>query len=182
MYRATAHSLFSIRYPLTPLSLFHTRLDTIGNAGFSHDFACLRGERPPVLAAFDSFGSVKPSFKTMLSFLLAPILPALSSMIPNERKDKMKGLGRDIRVIAVDLLDKATKEKAALGTGEVDKSILGALGKGIPFFLRGHSAEAHIVRSESSKSNIHMSLDEIMAQVHTKPTYPYLICFLKGAF
>lgn len=51
-------------------------------------------------------------------------------MIPNERKDKMKGLGRDIRVIAADLLHKASKEKAALGTGEVDKSILGALGKG----------------------------------------------------
>ena len=66
----------------------------------------------------------------MLSFLFAPILPALSSMIPNERKDKMMGLGRNLRVIAADLLDKAANEKAVLGTDEVDKSILGALGKG----------------------------------------------------
>ena len=38
-------------------------------------------------------------------------------------------LGRGIREIASELLDKATTEKAEVGAGEVDKSIIGALGE-----------------------------------------------------
>jgi len=115
--------------PPSHATLFTISLDSIGNGGFSHDFGCLEGKTSRVMTAFDSFGSVKPSFNLTLSYLLGPILPALSSKIPNERRDKLKDLGRDIRGIATALLEKAAREKVAVGMKfEVNESIIGALG------------------------------------------------------
>ena len=63
----------------------------------------------------------------MLSSVLGMILPGLSAKIPNKRSRMMKSFASGVREIASELLDKATKEKAELG--EVDKSIIGALGE-----------------------------------------------------
>ena len=110
----------------------HTRLDSIGIGGFSHDFGSLKGQAPPILAAFESLGSVKPSFAIMLSFVVGMIFPGLSTKIPNQRTRIMKSFGNGVRDIASELLDKATKEKAEVGAGEVDKSVIGALGEESP--------------------------------------------------
>ena len=99
------------------------RLDIIGIGGFSHDFGCLSGNTSPVAAAFESFGSIKPSFSTMLTFVVGTILPGLSARIPNEYMQTMRSIARGIREIASELLDKATHEKT-----EVEKSTIGALG------------------------------------------------------
>ena len=65
----------------------------------------------------------------MLSLVLGMILPALSTTIPNKFTRTLRSFASGIRGIATDLLHKATKEKAELGVGEVDKSIIGALGE-----------------------------------------------------
>ena len=107
----------------------HNRLDSIGIAGFSHDFGSLKGNISPVVAAVDSFGSIKPSFFLILSFVFGMILPGLSTKIPNQLTRIMRSLGSGVREIASDLLDKAMNEKAEVGAGEVDQSIIGALGE-----------------------------------------------------
>ena len=107
----------------------YTRLDSIGIGGFSHDFGTLSGKSSPVAAAIDSMASIKPSFIITLSFLLGTIFPGLSMRIPNKHMRALGSVGRETREIASELLDKATKEKAEVGAGEVDKSIFGALGE-----------------------------------------------------
>ena len=112
---------------------FHTRLDSIGIGGFSHDFGSLEGNISPVMAAFDSFGSIKPSFSIMLSVILGVVCPGLSWRIPTARKTSLMSIATSTRVIATELLDRAAKEKANGGAGEVDESILGALGESFSF-------------------------------------------------
>ena len=85
------------------------------------------------MAAFDSFGSIKPSFSVMLSVVLGDVFPGFSWRIPNERTKSLMLLATSSRGIATDLLDRAANEKASDGEGEVDKSILGRLGEG--FFV-----------------------------------------------
>ena len=65
----------------------------------------------------------------MLPSVLGMALPGLSTKIPTERRQKLKTFANGVREIASELLDKATKEKAEVGVGEVDKSIIGALGE-----------------------------------------------------
>ena len=82
------------------------------------------------MTAFDSFGTIKPSFSIMLSLLLRLIFPELSSLIPNHRRESLRSIGTSTRGIATELLDKAEKEKGdGSEVSEVDQSILGALGK-----------------------------------------------------
>ena len=124
---------------LPTLSQHHVpsnRLDSIGMGGFSHDFGSLKGNASPVMTAFDSFGTIKPSFSIMFSFLLGLILPQFSSRIPNDRKKSLDLVALSSRRTATELLDKAAKEKADSGSGdEVDKSILGALGETSSFLV-----------------------------------------------
>ena len=112
---------------------FPPRLDSIGIGGFSLDLGSLKGKSSPVMAAFDSFGRVKPSFSIMLSFILGVIYPGLSWRIPNDRRKALVSIATSTRGIATELLDRAAREKANGGAGEVDKSILGALGESFSF-------------------------------------------------
>jgi len=132
--------LFHLYVPLIIMSS-RTRLDSIGIGGFAHDFGSLRGKTSPVVATFDSFGSIKPSFSTMLSFVFGMILPGLSTRIPSEHMRRFRSLASGIREIASELLDKATKEKAEVGEGEVEKSIIGALGEKCIFLMKKPRAE-----------------------------------------
>ena len=125
-------SCSSLYAPLLTISP-HIRLDSIGIGGFSHDFGSLSGKTSPVAAAIDSMTSVEPSFSTMLTFVLGTIIPGLSMKIPNKHMRAMGWLARETREIASELLDKAARETAEVGVGEVDKSIFGGLGE--PCFL-----------------------------------------------
>jgi hypothetical protein len=100
-------------------------LDNVGNAGFSHDFGTLRGQTSSVLNAFNSFSAVKPSLPIRLSLLIGPLFPRLFVMIPNQRKEKLAEVAASLKVIAIDLLNKASKETK---NNDVHQSILGAMG------------------------------------------------------
>ncbi|KAF8224488.1 cytochrome P450 [Tricholoma matsutake] len=124
----------------------HVSLDTIGIAGFSHDFGSLKGKSPPVVAAFDSFGSLNSSASSMMVLFLSQMIPSLAN-IPTERMGVIKNVVASINSFAGSLLESARVEK---GTDVLtDKSIIATLVRSEP------------VNSETSKS---MSNDEIMAQ------------------
>jgi len=69
-----SHSLFS-----------RSRLGNIGNGGFSHDFASLKGNTSNVVTAIDSFGFVKPSFAVRMSFLSSV---SIVDPYPTHRRDE----------------------------------------------------------------------------------------------
>ena len=111
--------------------------------------------------ALDSFGSVQSSIFITASFLLGPLFPHVLTRLPNERNKTLRRLVNSVEDIAEDLLEKAKPE-----AGEGDKSIIGTLSKShfdyrFPSMVR----ISGLVRSESGSSNIHMSIDEIVAQV-----------------
>jgi hypothetical protein len=100
-------------------------LDSLGNAGFSHDFGAIRGKPSAVTAAFHSVDELKPSLSIMLVFLLGPLFPNLCAKIPNERWEKLAELAASLKIIAADLLNKANKET---DDDDADRSILGVMG------------------------------------------------------
>ncbi|KAF8878007.1 cytochrome P450 [Gymnopilus junonius] len=100
----------------------HISLDSVGIAGFGHDFHALDGLNSPVVDVFDSFGSGDTSFLSNLVFLLGPVLPVLQNL-PTKHNRIFKRLNQTMSGIADELLTRNRKEK---GVGE-DKSIIGLL-------------------------------------------------------
>lgn len=104
------------------------RLDTIGIAGFSHDFGTLHGEQPEVLTIFEGFSSLKPSFVAIATFLLHPVAPFLG-YIPTDVWRLTTRLNDAMGLIATALLQ-SSKE---IGDKPDDKSAMGLLGS--PAFI-----------------------------------------------
>lgn len=104
-------------------------LDTIGIAGFGHDFGALRGEHGLVEEALESFGTVPPRgpMNTILQ-LIGPLFPALLN-IPTKRQVYIKNLHSTMQGIAEGLLDKTRKDAEAASFSVSSRSIIGALGK-----------------------------------------------------
>ena len=156
--------------PLTISS--HTRLDSIGIGGFSHDFGSLKGKVSPVMTAFESFGSIKPSLSDMLGFLLGMVFPNLSIRMPNNRRKAIRSLMTSTRGVAVELLDKATKEKADISAGEVDKSILGAL-REIFRFLQTTVRSGRITRDFSQIYKRELKSSHVSRRSNVSSASPY---------
>ena len=110
---------------LVDLSWSHDRLDSIGIAGFSHNFGCLEGENPPVAQVFEEFATMKPTFITISIVLLAQLFPILWS-IPTKRRRLTQAFNRSVEEIAKKLLEETRKEKAGL-SGKEEKSLIGLL-------------------------------------------------------
>ncbi|KAJ7071725.1 cytochrome P450 [Mycena belliarum] len=126
-------------------------LDSIGIAGFSHDFRSLDGEYSAVAAAFDSLtfegGSVLSNF---LFILLVGAQLSFLAHLPTERNRIMGNLRRTISDIADDLLEKTRREKRTHVTDEsADRSVIGLL-----------------LKAEDGDSELHMNETEVIAQVN----------------
>ncbi|KAJ6487823.1 cytochrome P450 [Mycena sanguinolenta] len=98
----------------------HISLDTIGLAGFSHDFGTLSGKTSNIATAFDSLGSHASHFDTAI-FLLSFIIPAIRS-IPTARHVMLNELGDSMRSLGETFL-------AAADDTVADKSVIGLLAK-----------------------------------------------------
>ncbi|KAJ7739978.1 cytochrome P450 [Mycena maculata] len=98
----------------------HISLDTIGLAGFSHDFGALSGRTSTVAVAFDSIG-LKPSLFDTGIFLASLIIPVLAD-IPTGRRVMLDQLGKTMRGLADKFL-------AADRDTTADKSVIGLLVK-----------------------------------------------------
>ncbi|THH10066.1 hypothetical protein EW146_g8484 [Bondarzewia mesenterica] len=119
----------------------HISLDSIGLAGFSHDFATLHGKRPLVATIFESFANAKISPSQTLLFVLAPVLPFIIRL-PNQRSKQISTLNHGMGEIADEMLDRTRK------VGEGDKSIIGLL-----------------LKAEGNQSDLYLSQEEVMAQM-----------------
>ncbi|KAG2066347.1 cytochrome P450 [Suillus decipiens] len=127
----------------------HVSLDTVGIAGFSHDFGSLTGKHASVTEVFDSFGNnPKASAVNQLLFLVALAFPIITK-IPTKRSKLFKKLGVTMGEISNDLLIRSRREKDVnMSERDEEKSIIGLL-----------------IKSESQDAELHMSEEEVVAQM-----------------
>ncbi|KAG2364256.1 cytochrome P450 [Suillus spraguei] len=127
----------------------HVSLDTVGIAGFSHDFGSLDGKRASVTEVFDAFGTVQQrSALSKVLFLLASAFP-IFARIPNKRTKLAKKLNITMGEISHDLLLRSRREKDVnMKEAEEEKSIIGLL-----------------IKAEGQEAEFHMSEDEVTSQM-----------------
>jgi cytochrome P450 len=126
----------------------HISLDTIGIAGFSHDFGSLDGKRASVTEVFDTFGNnQQASALNQVLLLLASVYPIITK-IPTERSNLIEKLGVAMEKISDELLTRSRREKDVNMSERDEKSVIGLL-----------------IKSEGQDAELRMSGEEIMAQM-----------------
>ncbi|KAJ7032290.1 cytochrome P450 [Mycena alexandri] len=102
-------------------------LDSIGIAGFAHDFHVLDGERSPVTAVFEALEHANiNSFDTVV-LILSFVFPIMSSL-PTRRTRLFWELRRTLEEIAGRMLEDTRREKeVGVVDGMRDKSLIGLL-------------------------------------------------------
>ena len=144
------------------------RLDTIGLAGFSHDFGSLDGKPAAVTKLFDTFGeSPGPSPVSIVQFLLAQVFPILP--IPGNKL--LKEMQEILGDISKSLLERTKKEKeGGVLNGQDDKSIMGVLRKSVHF---GYVHLTHLPYPVKAKdavdSELHLTAEETISQASPHP-------------
>ncbi|KIK27618.1 hypothetical protein PISMIDRAFT_92400, partial [Pisolithus microcarpus 441] len=106
----------------------HISLDSIGLAGFSHDFGSLDGKPASITKIFDTFGS-SPSRSAVNAavLLLAQVFPLLE-YVPTPRTKLLREMQEIMEDISKELLARTKKEKEeGVLDGKEDKSIIGVL-------------------------------------------------------
>ncbi|KAJ7755153.1 cytochrome P450 [Mycena metata] len=126
-----------------------TALDSIGIAGFSHDFRYIEGQKSAVTTAFEAMQLSESSILTKLIFMLSSLFPFLLRL-PTQRMRLFWDLRSSLNVIAQRLLARMQSEKEAGVTEELaDKSIIGLL-----------------MKAELADAELHMSQEEVVAQMN----------------
>ncbi|KAJ7913157.1 cytochrome P450 [Mycena leptocephala] len=124
------------------------QLDSIGIAGFSHDFRTLDGEYSAVAVAFDSLNFEGQGIVSNLVFLLGTQFPFLAHL-PLDRNRIMGNFRRTMSGIADDLLEKTRREKKSHISDETfERSIIGLL-----------------LKAEEEDAELRMDQTEVLAQV-----------------
>jgi hypothetical protein len=131
---------------LFPLSLnsFSLSLDSIGIAGFSHDFGALSGKRDDVVIAFEKLSEGKFDPIDAILILLGPKLSFLNRF-PTPRRRALERLNAACGDLARNLLAQTRVEKEA---EKGDRSIMGLL-----------------IKAEASTTGLSMQEEEVIAQV-----------------
>ncbi|KAG6333221.1 hypothetical protein ID866_5866 [Astraeus odoratus] len=124
-------------------------LDTIGLAGFSHDFGSLDGKPAAVPKFFDSFGtSPERSAIHVGLVLLAEAFPIIAR-IPTPKDKLLDEMQQMIGDISVTLLERSKREKEdGVLDGKEEKSIIEVL-----------------VKAEDADSDLHLTMEEVLAQM-----------------
>ncbi|KAG2144262.1 cytochrome P450 [Suillus clintonianus] len=127
----------------------HISLDTIGIAGFSHDFGSLDGKRASLTEVFDTFGNnPQASAVNQALILLASVFPIITK-IPTKRTNLSRKLSEAMGEISNDLLIRSRREKDVnMSERDEEKSIIGLL-----------------LKSEGQDAELHMSGEEVVAQM-----------------
>ncbi|TRM56549.1 cytochrome P450 [Schizophyllum amplum] len=118
-------------------------LDSIGIAGFGHDFGTIAGQPSPIIDSFEGFGKLGSSIVGTLIFILTPFLPFLD-YVPTASKKLTDRVRAILTVIADEML-----EQSRLGTEGLlaQKSIIG-----------------QIIKAEKDTSDLRMTREEVLAQ------------------
>ncbi|KAG6899662.1 hypothetical protein C0993_008238 [Termitomyces sp. T159_Od127] len=122
----------------------HVSLDSIGIAGFGHDFGSLDGKVPSLIPMFEAINS-RSSPLSLFIFMLGPILPFLFEL-PTSESRQWSELHGTMEQIADDLLKRTRKEHEEL-LCEEEKSII-----------------ALLIKAESTDTPLRMSKEEVLAQ------------------
>ncbi|KAI6166079.1 cytochrome P450 [Pisolithus thermaeus] len=150
MIDANSGNSTSIVFTVTQFELIHcSRLDSIGLAGFSHDFGSLDGKPASITRIFDTFGS-SPSRSAVNAavLLLSQVFPLLE-YVPTPRTQLLREMQRIMEDISKELLARSKKEKEeGVVDGKEDRSVIGVL-----------------VKANDSDSSIHLTHDEVLAQM-----------------
>ncbi|KAF9233331.1 cytochrome P450 [Melanogaster broomeanus] len=127
----------------------HVSLDTIGLAGFSHDFGSLDGKPALVTEILDAFGgSSAASALHVMSLLLAQAFPFMIRL-PTTRTKLVNKLTDSIGEISPVLLNRMKKEKElGIEDHRGEKSIIGLL-----------------IKAGSEDAELRLSNEEVMAQM-----------------
>ncbi|KAJ7688249.1 cytochrome P450 [Mycena rosella] len=124
-------------------------LDSIGIAGFSHDFHYLDGQNSAVTAAFKALQIAETSFLSKLMFILSLTFPFLMN-IPTPRMRLFWELRRSLNVIAERLYANTRSEKDGDVAEELtDQSVIGLL-----------------LKAEVSDAEVYMTQEEVVAQIN----------------
>ncbi|KAF8209168.1 cytochrome P450 [Mycena galopus ATCC 62051] len=149
-------------------------LDSIGIAGFSHDFRTLDGEYSSVAAAFESLSFEGQSLFSVLIFMLGTRFPILVH-VPAERNRIIGRLRREMNVIGLDLLKKTRNDIKTHASDETaDKSVIGLLLKAEEEDAELHMNEAEVVAQntllvagyETTSTSLTWALIELAKQPH----------------
>ena len=144
-----------------------TSLDTIGTAGFSHNFGSLDGKPTSVTEVFDVLSGANGGNTLNMSLVvLAQALPWLLRL-PTPHSKLIQRLNDTMGEISNVLLTKSRKEKEAGTLGEREEtSILGLLSMFASAYLRCLAIDlAHLVRAENQGGQLHLTREEVTAQV-----------------
>ncbi|KAL5488430.1 hypothetical protein ACEPAI_6548 [Sanghuangporus weigelae] len=123
-------------------------LDSIGIAGFGHDFGALYGRHSTIEEVFDAFGTRPPAGLMVLTILLGPALPILTKL-PGKRASLVSKLHKTMQEVSEALLERSRKEKELAGiSSDTSRSIIGSL-----------------LRAEDSTSDLRLTEEEVLAQM-----------------
>ncbi|KAF9239176.1 cytochrome P450 [Melanogaster broomeanus] len=123
------------------------RLDTIGIAGFSHDFGSLDGKPASVTEMFDAFGSSSNAGLNFM-FLLAQAFPSIIRL-PTPRSKLIDRLSDSMGEISTVLLNRTRKEKElGIEDDKGEKSVIGLL-----------------IKAERENAELYLSDEEVVAQM-----------------
>ncbi|KAG7096251.1 hypothetical protein E1B28_003699 [Marasmius oreades] len=125
-------------------------LDSLGIAGFSHNFESLEGKRSAIGDAFEALGRAPPTKLSGMIFLLQFVFP-WAGYIPTERNVLLLKMKRTMKEIANEMLEKNKKVEESSGGG--DKSIIGLLIKAENTSKKG-----------DGDNKLHMTAEEVAAQ------------------
>jgi hypothetical protein len=106
----------------------HCSLDTIGIAGFGHDFQTLDGHPSAVIDAFEAFGDTRQGIASQLVLFAASAIPLLQ-LIPTTRITLFKKLAEVTTGVAKKMLGDEQIGMKMNGDSVKETSILGLLGE-----------------------------------------------------
>ncbi|KAH8831754.1 cytochrome P450 [Flagelloscypha sp. PMI_526] len=125
-------------------------LDSIGTAGFGHEFNSIDGQPSTVVDLFKSFHNAERSIFGTVVFLLSIAFPRIFTKVPTKRMRLVRRFREAMASTAEELLNKTRQETKALGEySAAEKSIIGLL-----------------VKAESATGALSMSKDEVTAQMN----------------
>ncbi|KAH8797996.1 cytochrome P450 [Flagelloscypha sp. PMI_526] len=128
----------------------HISLDSIGVAGFGHEFNSLDGQPSPVVDLFTSLGSLKSTFIDRLVFLLSIPFPRIFTHAPTRRNQLLKRFRNTMSDSAQELLSRTKQETKALGEhSAAEKSVIGLL-----------------IKAESTTGSLGMTKEEVTSQMN----------------
>ncbi|KAJ7650922.1 cytochrome P450 [Roridomyces roridus] len=91
----------------------HISLDTIGLAGFSHDFGTLTGNISNIASIFDAFGSQQSAWDIAI-LLLSLIVPAVDNL-PTTRQTLFNQLTKEMQNLGREFMNNANTDKSIMG-------------------------------------------------------------------